>query len=345
MRSTFIYLLLGTFSLIPLSVSAQKAEEPIWEEPITYYDIPQEELEPEPTGIVSFGESQLGVVPETSSGGTVTVFLEPPRYAYPSLARLRPPLLSALGGSCTATLIHPGAILTAAHCVLDKQGRAWSRFLVEFRPTEADPQGHRQTVVTKGRLALHRGNHTVVAEGGACFGTPKEAGYLCFDRNADLAVLRLNAPVPDATTRVVARASSIELESYSFFTVIGYGLTFVNYETGAMTGTARLGYYTSDHGPITLTLGSLADRSFGIQGTAVVNGEIVAVALCHGDSGGPFYIADPARPSVHVLAGVNHAVTSGGSAAACAVPGNTSVLVGVLGNKDFIDAALAGVGL
>lgn len=204
---------------------------------------------------------------------------------------------------------------------------------------------HVQTVSTRGAYARHIDSHQVVSAGGTCGGAPRPAGFLCFSTEDDIAILRLERPVPDANNRVATRAMPGQMSGLTFRSMIGFGFAHVNFETGAVSGKQRLGHYTSAQGPISIVSGRLAAESFRIEGRVVVNGTEYAAALCGGDSGGPFYVADPTNPANLVLAGINHGVEIGGGAAACATPGNRSVLVGVAAKRRFIDAALASLGL
>lgn len=282
-------------------------------------------------------EAEIAADPYGSGGGTVSLGLEAEPFQFLSVIRLGP------NGLCTGTIIHPQAVLTAAHCAVNDSGRIWSRFTIALRTTEGDNRRLtlRVKTVPGKNFFIHPKAFTKITDATPCSdGTPTQSG-LCFSRRYDLAVILLEEPVPDAKTRVTPIATSAEIGGAVRVTFTGYGHHYMDLETGEISETlGRLHYVNSQKVPMKMVKGSFAADSFVMESEVNLQGADYSVVVCNGDSGGPLFVADPSTPTAQHVAGVNHAVLYGGSAEACAVPNNRSYFVGVVGPRDYIDDIL-----
>ncbi|MFY0308263.1 trypsin-like serine protease [Leisingera sp. D0M16] len=289
-------------------------EEPV---PQAAYDDPEETTEEE--------------IPEPDPGYTVTVFEKAPKGLFSGVARL---LYKKQGRSgefgCSATLIAPQILLTAQHCVRNIDGKLHKYIKAKFPKSNSSGSHTQEVKLSSSNTALHIG------------GLEKRTdGTLRWSQTSDLALVRLEKPVPDAENRIIPLLQKSQINSHSLKMFVGYGMQYINYQTERVGGSRALGWITSDVVPMKITSGNYAKRSFLVAGEAEIGGNKVSVALCNGDSGGPFLVANPEHPSSSVLiAGVNHAVLYGLAPEACAKPGNVSYLVGILGNMDFINAGI-----
>lgn len=310
--------------------------------PFTYAESAEESQAVAEDAPVSFGETPEGQLPEPAPSGTVTVFAEPTRYSYPSVAALT---FRHTGPFCTATLIHPEAVLTAAHCLMDDKGRYWREIVVRFRPTRNAGSFNNVVSVSPETVVKYPGTGNSVPSGRPCAGARAPDSTLCFPYGTDLAVVKLTKSVPDAAIRVVPLATQQGLPQRPLYYLVGFGRTYVNVQNGKVSEGRGLGHFTSAMGDVHLARGNLTDKYFSVAGTVRVNGTNFGIGLCNGDSGGPFYVSDSTRPSHQLLAGVNASVRFGGTGQACATVSNTSNLTGVVGNMAFIDAAFEHLGL
>jgi secreted trypsin-like serine protease len=162
-----------------------------------------------------------------------------------------------LGATCTGTMISDTTFLTAAHCVSAPGQAVWVSF---------DPVYSAASV----RLA------------GAAYPNPAYAG----GRGADLAVVRLAAPVTGVVPMALPRLGTLSnvgakgLQGQSF-TVVGYGVSSPSLGSGGISfaSTASRQTATSSYKALdskSLTLSQVA--ALGLGGT------------CYGDSGGPILL-------------------------------------------------------
>ncbi len=112
------------------------------------------------------------------------------------------------GGYCTGVLIAPNLVLTAAHCVYDKQGRLRAADSLTFRAGLADGQALADQPV--GRVAAHKG-------------FDPRAPFSAQTIRYDPALLELAAPIPTSV------ADPFILQKY---TRDGQGVSVVSYGQG-----------------------------------------------------------------------------------------------------------------
>ncbi|PHO03750.1 hypothetical protein CSC82_09185 [Rhodobacteraceae bacterium 4F10] len=294
-------------------------------------EIPVEETDPQAEYEEDEEEAVEEGIPEADPGYTVTVFHKVPKGAYAGVARLLYKKQSNKGEFvCTATLIEPQILLTAQHCVRNKEGKLHKYIKVKFPKTYASRMHYQEVKLTSFNTALHKDG---LKKGGN--------GKIKWSQTSDLALVRLNEPVPDAKDRLTPLLQESQIKTNSMKIFVGYGMQYINYQTEKIGGKRVFASITSDEVAMKIVGGNYRKKSFRVAGQVEVNGEILSVALCNGDSGGPFLLANPASPSSSlVVAGVNHAVLNGYSPEACAKPGNVSHIVGILGNMDFINAGI-----
>lgn len=298
-------------------------------------------VEPDETKPVETEDTQEEVAPGTESpvfdpGDTLTLFTAAPEFTFPSVAKLVHGRFQSAESNqawqgqpgCTASLIHAQVLLTAQHCIINKRGQMIGRVSVRFRKTGSAPIHTQVVSLSPANVALRRDGFEMRPEGG-----------IRWIGENDLALIRLNEPVPDAATRVARIATQGDLGTFTMLTFVGYGMQLVELP-GEAAGRRVLGFLTDEDVPMKITGGSLSSRLFRVQGTFVINGQPMAAGVCNGDSGGPVLLVQPFAPEKMVIVGVNHAVTTGNTAQACAQPGNESFLVGLIGNRNFIDAGM-----
>lgn len=119
-----------------------------------------------------------------------------PGYAFPAVARLRFSYGSNPG--CTGTLIAPHVLLTARHCILDRDNRLKSGRDIYFRPTRNCPEYRHP-------LSLDA-NHTYYLPRNRRL--PSGAWNDEGAQGRDMALIRLLEDVPCADVRVARRAKN-----------------------------------------------------------------------------------------------------------------------------------------
>jgi secreted trypsin-like serine protease len=163
-------------------------------------------------------------------------------------------IVGSRGTFCTGTAIARDLVLTAAHCV---QPGAVYKFL-DFDAAK-QPVLHDVTSVTiHPRFSLKT--------------------FLANRATADVALLKLAQPLPDAVTPVMLSTRRGAVAVGESFTVVGYGVTIRG--DGKSGGTLRRATLAATGRPGNLQI-RLADPS--------TRGERAGLGACTGDSGGPVY--------------------------------------------------------
>ena len=163
------------------------------------------------------------------------------------LSRATVMVLSSKGGMCSAVVVAPDVVLTAAHCVTGA-----SEHRVHYRDEDGRP-----VLITPKAKAVHPGYDATAVEGRR--------------RSIDLALLQLPEPVPGRF-----ETASLSAAAAPF----GSGLTFGGYGVaregdGRSTGTFRSVRLTmvEPYGPSRILVWANAGQG--------------AAGVCEGDSGGP----------------------------------------------------------
>jgi hypothetical protein len=199
---------------------------------------------------------------------------------------------------CSATLVHPRVVLTAAHCVFEG-GRTARRMFVLF------PNG---TAVPAKRQALDILVHPFIVE------LVRKAGSAADQRDlrkfiehrapellmSDVALVLLHRPAPDTHT-------IIEMVPAGFRDDLGYHKIIAGYgvvgKSAALTG-------------LELRFADIRGNTRDYQGAITGGAEIILeshyrdgakVNVCHGDSGGPVLVKERGSPRLRQIA-----VTSAG---------------------------------
>jgi hypothetical protein len=167
-------------------------------------------------------------------------------------------VLSSRGGVCTAVVLAPDVVLTAAHCVA---GAAEHR--VHYRQPDGSP-----ALVVPAEVKQHPG-----------FSPRAETTRR---RSIDLALLRIPAPLPSGFA--TATLSAIGLARGANVTVAGYGVAREG--DGKSSGTFRSAILAvvEPHGPSRILLWTAATAS--------------EAGACLGDSGGPIAGEDGAVAAI-----------------------------------------------
>jgi len=187
-------------------------------------------------------------------------------------------IVGSRGNFCTGAFIAPTLVLTAAHCV--QPGATYK--IVEYG---ADRQPQLQDVRS---VAVHPG-----------FSMQAMTAHRA---TADVALLRLDAPLKGKTTSVVG-APQIPILAGSRFTIAGIGVTVRG--DGKSGGTIRVAGLVATGRPGTLQI-LLVDP--------VGQGTRDGLGACTGDSGGP---AVEDKPSGAVIVGVVSWSTRPNGSAGC----------------------------
>lgn len=293
-------------------------------------------------------------VPPPSPGGTITVVTHAPAGAYPSVVKIVPggfrsrPRNEAWQGEpgCTGVLIGERVVLTSQHCLFELApvgGQAMPHGELALRFREVGASGvHSQTLrLSRANVALMAGAIQQDAAGRIRL---NRGGTIDWAGCCDLAMLLLDEPVPRADLRAARVASSVDLSTYGDLILTGYGMQLMDLD-GRPIGRRLLGFLYGPRVDLRFVEGNATTSRFGMRSTIMVRGQPVSAGLCSGDSGGPVFMARPGAASDMVVVGINHAVTIGGSAEACAQPGVVSYATGLLANRAFIEQGLAKFGL
>ena len=190
---------------------------------------------------------------------------------------------------CTAIVIAPDLILSAAHCVEDVDSANEMRIGFEVQPLTVEGQQHTQTavdVVTKFKTSKVV-NYQV---------HPRYSASSTFDH--DLVVLRIEGSVPAGFVSAIIMPKNLfdTLPANREFPVelVGYGLVKEDpwTESGILRRTTVRGKFSDSY--------LVTDQSHGYGG-------------CHGDSGGPAFLKWNGIP---YLVGVTHGPAMGSTGCA-----------------------------
>jgi V8-like Glu-specific endopeptidase len=169
---------------------------------------------------------------------------------------------------CSASLIKPGIVVTAAHCVAKfGAGQIYTNF--RFAPGYKNGAAPYGNWTAKGVIVL-----AAYVNG---TDTCSQSGVICKD---DVALLVLNA-----------QAGRLPGTSTGFY---GYGWNSAGFTANNLTHLTQIGY------PICLDNGEIMERndSQGFKSASNANNTLLGSLMCGGSSGGPWLINFGQRPSL-----------------------------------------------
>lgn len=176
----------------------------------------------------------------------------------PALARHTVMVLTNKGGFCSASVIAPTVILTAAHCVTGA-----SAYKVHYKENDGSP-----VLLDPASIAVHPGYDAGAVKGRR--------------RSIDMALVRLSAPLPSRFAPIALSAAPRPAAGDTL-TVGGYGLGQEGMPTtGGQFRAADLGVI-EPFGPSSILVW-LTDPRTGRSASGS--------GACQGDSGGPVFAAD-----------------------------------------------------
>jgi hypothetical protein len=198
-------------------------------------------------------------------------------------------------GMCSATIVHPRVVLTAAHCVLD--GREVSRRIrVRFDRGTSERQALDVVVHPKALKLVRNHTHDPRAPRRERTSGSVDAGFV----SNDLALVLLHRPIPESHDVVAPVAPGFRDSAMTTKIIAGYGKSagYRSAEKVSLHFAELNGNSSSDEG-----IFSGEDEIF--MESRYRDGERVNV--CAGDSGGPIFVLDHSTLRLRQLA-----VTSAG---------------------------------
>jgi secreted trypsin-like serine protease len=231
-------------------------------------------------GIVSMAQAPGAAAEQPTAQASVVGGKEAAPGSYPWMAFVVDVLeeeKAAIG--CSGTVLSPRVILTAAHCTMDEQGK-----------TLNDASGYRVVTGVVNWTDPQRQLSKITR----MIPYPKWAPGSARDGFGDAALLVLETPTTAPPISIATPSDTRYLRLGTHARVAGWGMTY--YEQGGFTEPLMWAKTTVE-----------SSRCEGLWGRiCAIDFPKAASGICHGDSGGPLFVADRKRGWLEI--GITEAV-------------------------------------
>jgi len=207
-----------------------------------------------------------------------------------TVALINPDANGKAGSLCSATIVHPRVVLTAAHCVLN--GLEVSRRIIVLFERAAQQRQALDVIIHPGFLKDARGRAYTPGRQSL---KHSRTGADIFSFSEDFALVLLHRPIPEAYDVIAPVPRAFRDSRTSTKLVAGYGAI------GASRSMERLSLRFAElQGNSRLDEGAITGEGEIVMESKYVNG--ARVNVCSGDSGGPILVLERGASRLRQLA-------------------------------------------